>query len=173
MCESDYRKQLTSEKPKKPVPTFAERLLAKVRVAESGCWEWTASHVGSTGYGKIVNMNKTLMPAHRASYQLFVGPIPDGLEIDHLCRNPSCVNPEHLEPVTGRENKIRAMPYRVTGNEKKTHCPQGHPYDEENTRLYTAPTGYTGRNCRACSRARDVRREQAAKAARAAARDAA
>lgn len=106
-----------------------------------GCWNW----VGATppnGYG-LFGLSKPLTKkvlAHRWSYEFHVGPIPEGLEIDHLCRNTRCVNPEHLEAVTPEEN-IRRIP-------RPTHCPSGHPYDEANT--------YVGvdrrRKCRTCNR---------------------
>jgi hypothetical protein len=80
--------------------------------------------------------------AHRLSYEHHVGPIPDGLQIDHTCRNRKCVNPEHLEPVTNAENTTR----QDHAERRKTHCPKGHPYDEANT--YVDPSG--ARRCRAC-----------------------
>lgn len=122
------------------------------------CWQWTGGL--SHGYG-VVNGDKHRDGAHRFSYELHVGPIPDGLDIDHLCHQPpcpggdecphrSCVNPDHLEPVTRGENLLRS-PLTVPGrNERKTHCPAGHPYDEKNTRIERDG----GRKCRACGRER-------------------
>lgn len=83
------------------------------------------------------------MIAHRVAYETWVGPIPDGLTIDHLCRNRLCIEPTHLEPVTNRENIQRG------GNSLKTHCPQGHPYDEVNT-----ASRNNRRYCRTCERVR-------------------
>lgn len=88
--------------------------------------------------------------AHRLSYELFVGPIPDGLTLDHLCRVRNCVNPWHLEPCTLTENIDRGYSISRT-NREKVVCRYGHPFDEKNTRYYTRPdTGTTVRVCRAC-----------------------
>jgi hypothetical protein len=87
-------------------PDPAERLLSKVEVADSGCWEWTAAK-DPTGYGRF-SVARSMDYAHRAAYKLLVGPIPAGLDLDHLCRNRGCVNPDHLEPVTRRENLLRS-----------------------------------------------------------------
>lgn len=112
------------------------------------------------GYGYITIAGRGRL-AHRAAYELLVGPIPDGLTLDHLCRRPACVNPEHLEPVTQRENNLRAPNQLTAINLAKTHCPRGHPYDEVNT--YHMPNG--GRDCKVCtnrrSRERNERRRQA------------
>src|SRR3974390_3113329 len=106
---------------RKPGPPLIDRLLDKVEIRDTGhetpCWLFQgAKSVG--GYGRIqLTCSRTLALAHRVAYELFVGPIPDGLEIDHLCRNPACVNPTHLEPVTEKvnaESGERATP---------THCP--------------------------------------------------
>ncbi len=128
-----------------------ERLLTKIAMdAETGCWVWTGTKT-STGYGVIheggVDGGRRLR-AHRVAYELFVGPIPEGLVLDHLCRNPLCVNPEHLEPVTIGENVRRGEP------PNRTQCPRGHAYDDDNT--YRRPSG--GRVCRTC--ARELRRER-------------
>jgi hypothetical protein len=125
-----------------------ERIQSSIVIDDNGCWIWQLSSRGplrSTGrYGRIV-VNGKNVAAHRCSYEVFVGPIPKGLHIDHLCGNPPCVNPEHLEPVTQAENSRR----RAMAN---THCPQGHEYTEQNT--YWQPARKIGRNlskqCKAC-----------------------
>lgn len=117
------------------------RFVDKVLVDESGCWLWTGS-VDGPGYGKI-SADGVLIGAHRVAYQLFVGPIPAGLHLDHLCRVRACVNPAHLEPVTHRENTRRGGPYNARA--QQTHCKRGHPFDEDNTYLWRR-----SRHCRAC-----------------------
>jgi hypothetical protein len=96
--------------------------------------------------------------AHRFAYEWLVGPIPEGMELDHLCRNRGCVFPPHLEPVTHRENCLRA-PGVASENVVKTHCPQGHEYTPENTRIIPS-TG--GRLCKSCQRvhAREWKRKR-------------
>jgi hypothetical protein len=89
---------------------------------------------------------------HRIAYEVQVGPIPDGLEIDHLCHNRACMNASHMEPVARAENLRRQVdPLRplTRANTLKTHCPQGHPYDAANTHMYGRK-----RVCRACKRER-------------------
>ena len=93
---------------------------------ETDCWIWTSSRT-NRGYGTFTHNNRNKGGAHRIAYETFKGPIPTGKEIDHLCRNPSCVNPTHLEIVTGRENKLRGKTINAT-NAAKTHCPSGHEY---------------------------------------------
>jgi hypothetical protein len=123
-----------------------ERFWARVdKNGPNGCWLWTGTHDGHHGYGRLkVDGHRT--GAHRVAYELLVGPIPDGLFLDHLCRNPPCVNPAHLEPVTNRENVMRSPITLAYINSSKTHCPQGHPYDEANTIHSPA----AGRLCRTC-----------------------
>lgn len=126
---------------------YVRRFFQKVTVSESGCWEWTGAKYRN-GYGAFAGPGRKTTCAHRIGYELLVGAIPDGLTLDHLCRNRACVNPDHLEPVTHRENCIR-------GRALRTHCPQGHPYDETNTYVKQTPRG-TSRECRTCHR--DVER---------------
>lgn len=108
----------------------------------TGCWIWQAARVVS-GYGRFTVGGLT-RATHRVSYETFVGPIPEGLQLDHLCRTPACINPEHLEPVTNLENRRRSP----LVCENRTHCPRGHEYAAGNT--YNA----CGRRfCRLCKSA--------------------
>jgi hypothetical protein len=127
------------------------RLAERIAVGE-GCWIWQGTQRG--GYGRA-KANGKQTAAHRVVYEALVGPIPDGLVLDHLCLTPLCVNPAHLEPVTRAENVRRAWRAGLNANSalvssSKTHCPQGHPYDEVNT--YVNPTTRK-RSCRECLRA--------------------
>jgi hypothetical protein len=127
--------------------TPMERFLSKiVRSNAAGCWLW-AGFVEKNGYGRI-GLNGRMRWAHRVSYELFVGPIPEGLEIDHLCRNTRCVNPTHLEPVTHSENMSRSPHSAPDVHRAKTQCPKGHPYAGDNLVLYR-----NMRYCRECGRA--------------------
>lgn len=145
-------------KPVVPSPRLIERFMRKVsKDVDTGCWNWTGFK-DRKGYGRFQYAATDARVAHQIGYGLFVGHIADGLQLDHLCRNTSCVNPEHLEPVTAAENMRRRAGL-------KTHCPQGHPYDEENT--YLPPSGSPV--CRICRRRtqRVVKeREKAERAAR-------
>lgn len=97
--------------PPRATRSFTDRLAEKFRAASGGCWEWTGGR-SAAGYGMIRDEGQVVVYAHRALYQLLVGPIPEGLELDHLCRNRACVNPAHVEPVTHEENMRRAAPHR-------------------------------------------------------------
>lgn len=119
------------------------------------CWLWKAST--TFGYGQFAPRNKMRpLRAHRFAYELLVGPIPEGLELDHLCRVRHCVNPAHLEPVTHRENCLRGVG-RSAINAVKTECANGHLYDAENTYIDRAGS----RHCRACRRITDRLRRPA------------
>lgn len=102
-----------------------DRLTSKISVSD-GCWQWTASL--RDGYGQV-RFGARTVSAHRLVYELLVGPVGPGLELDHLCRNRACVNPAHLEQVSHREN-VRRGTGRAAQNALKSQCPQGHPYDE-------------------------------------------
>ena len=110
----------------------------------SPCWTWLW-HKDRSGYGTVFWKGRG-QSVHRVMYELVNGPVPLGLELDHLCRNRACFNPQHLEPVTHRENMVRGYGWAGRNN-RKTHCPSGHPYDDENT--YRTKDG---RRCRACHR---------------------
>jgi hypothetical protein len=108
-----------------------------------GCWLWQGSK-NKQGYGQMWLAGRH-MGAHRAAYILFVGPIPEGLFIDHLCGVPACVNPRHLEPVTNRENLLRG-PGPAGRHARQTHCKRGHEFTLANTRISKRGE----RICRAC-----------------------
>lgn len=113
------------------------------------CWEWTGAKSG-VGYG-MLRKNQKNYTLHRLTYIRFKGDVPQGLEIDHLCRVRHCCNPEHLEAVTRSVNNLRGEVGKHNQNVKKTHCLRGHPLFGEN--CYNHPDG--SRQCRKCSKMRD------------------
>jgi hypothetical protein len=124
------------EKSNQILPTVMERMMAKISIDENGCWNWTGTK--NKGYGSIcfyrrggVGSREKL--AYAAMYELKVGPVPNGLELDHLCRNRACCNPDHLEPVTHRENILRGESL-FAQQARRTHCPNGHSYTGKNNR---------------------------------------
>lgn len=128
--------------------TGPERITSRVTInPETGCWDWQSGSRTLDGYGTFVEGY-----AHRVSYETFVGPIPEGYQVDHLCNRTRCVNPTHLEPVTPAENMRRVA-------ERRSSCKNGHPFTPENT--YDRPG--SGRQCRACN-ADAVRRYKARRA---------
>jgi hypothetical protein len=130
-----------------------------------GCWIWAGSK-DSKGYGQISSGGRQgrRVLAHRLSYTIAKGQIPEGLDLDHLCRNPACVNPDHLEPVTRGENTRRGNAAAATraARAAKPNCKHGHAWTPTNT--YTDPHGH--RRCRTCERANDQRQKAKLKEAR-------
>lgn len=122
----------------------------------SGCWLWfgTASH---GDYGQL-KWGSGMRYAHRVAYSVLAGGVPEGLQLDHLCRVRRCVNPAHLEPVTPRVNVLRGLSPLVTKRRHAlvTYCPRGHEYTKENT--MTRPSAPNERSCRQCQRDRQRER---------------
>jgi hypothetical protein len=134
-------------------------LRPQIERVEGGCWEWRG-YVTPSGYGslKLHNSNHRV---HRLVYEATRGAIPNDLVLDHLCRNKICVNPEHLEPVTILENSVRGIPNPCLVNKAKTHCPVGHPFDDENTHWsQDKKTGVRRRYCRQCWRDRGLEKRK-------------
>lgn len=132
-----------------------DRLRSKISVQPNGCWHWVAG-LNADGYAQVYNPGGSRL-AHRMVYEFFVGRIPDGLQIDHLCRVRRCVNPSHLETVTPRENVLRG--FSTAGiRARSTHCSNGHPFDEDNT--YRPPGSPNVRLCVTCRHEVEARRDR-------------
>lgn len=129
-----------------PVADRFERFVLRT----PACWLWTGS-LDHGGYGSIKQTGTCVLRAHRVSYEKYIGPIPEGLQLDHLCRNRACVNPAHLEPVTKAENMRRGFGFSAI-NARKTHCLRGHELSGENLAIWSGR-----RNCRTCVAARAQR----------------
>lgn len=122
------------------------------------CMLWEGA-TQSKGYGSVTNHKGSSVLIHRKVWEESRGPIPDGMTIDHLCRQKTCINPDHMEVVTRAENSRRALA-------AQTHCKSGHPLSGENVRLHTRANGLTYRVCRACRRAENLRFRERQKAER-------
>lgn len=131
---------------------YQDRFFTKIASTDD-CWLW-AGTLSDRGYPTfyVGRMRR----AHIISYEMFVGEVPKGLELDHTCRNRACVNPGHLEPVTHHENCKRGVGSR-------THCPQNHELTPENTRTYPTAYGGVNRQCVTCSRTRASEQRRKAK----------
>jgi hypothetical protein len=142
MCQKHYsrvRRNGTTE----TIPMDPMSIFLRYTEKADGCWRWTGYQTPE-GRG-VINFSSGKVFAYRLAYELLVGPIPEGLTIDHLCVNPNCVNPAHLEPVTLGENSLRGSG-PAAQNKRKTHCHKGHPLSGDN--LYNKPGGR--RQCRRC-----------------------
>ena len=148
---SNERDRLSMHSHSTPVHRTApleQRFWARVSIDPSGCWLWTGS-VSNTGYGQLgkqADGKNIVRNVHRISYEINVGPIPQGLQLDHLCCNKLCVRPDHLEAVSARENSRRAL--------VKPRCTRGHLFTRETT--YIRPNGR--RMCRICAQLMDFKR---------------
>lgn len=137
-----------------------DRFLARIQIQDNGCWKWLGV-IQNRGYGTFQVGGEPGKMAHRWSYENFVGPIPDGMTLDHKCHNGTgcklhtacphrrCVNPWHLEPMTGRENTLRGEG-PTAKNAAKTHCKYGHPFGERKTKRHK-------RKCEQCNAAQKRR----------------
>lgn len=138
------------------------RIWAKVVQDGNGCWTFTGA-LSHAGYGQI-GTGRRGEPArnrhtHRVMYEEVFGPVPDGLDLDHLCRNRACCNPWHLEPVSTRVNVLRGVGFAAR-HARQTHCVNGHPFDEANTYRFSIPEKgiVSGRSCRRCHAIREAKR---------------
>lgn len=136
---------------------YPERFWLRVDKTDK-CWLWTGPP-RPDGYGQTWDGERVWL-SHRYAWFLVNGPVPKGLELDHLCRVRACVNPAHLEPVTHRENILRGTAPAAL-HAKKTHCPKGHPYSPENTYRRKSGRQEGARVCRTCTLARMERYRRA------------
>lgn len=123
-----------------------KKIIGRKETDKNDCWNWSGAK--RKGYG-MIKVGMKQMSVHRVLYEILVAPIPEGYVIDHLCRNKSCINPAHLQPVTSKENTLRGTSFAAI-NSKKTHCPKGHEYTQENLGKNKAGR----RVCKQCNRDR-------------------
>lgn len=164
-CKMHYQRWYRNGDPLWVPMTREQRIDSHIDRQPGGCWLWTAA-VNDSGYGVTTTDGARYAMAHRAVYEIHVGPIPEGLHLDHTCHTMDsscagglgcphrrCVNPEHLEPVTPQENNRRSLSLSAQ-NATKTHCPQGHEYSEANTYRRDGR-----RECRSCHAERERQRK--------------
>lgn len=139
---------------------LGHRFATKVEIDANGCWLWTAS-LNEKGYAQFKAEGRT-QRAHKYTWQWVNGPVPLGLELDHTCRVRRCVNPDHLGPVTHRENVIRGDLVATTRRRKaaQTHCKHGHEFSSENTLQRRNHLGTLVRRCRMCAQLADQNRNR-------------
>jgi len=145
-----------------PQPTpVMERILRRTEIVPgpltTPCWVWMGQ-LNNRGYpmihvGSRTDRSRSCRLVYLVAYEVLVGPVPSGLEIDHLCRTPRCWRPDHLEPVTHVVNMARAIGSAAQLMRERTSCAAGHPFDERNTRIQHTRKGWTVRICRACESA--------------------
>jgi hypothetical protein len=150
MCTLHSQRFVKYGDPRRGRLSPRERLLSNISVDANGCWNWGLT-IDNQGYGRIGLKQKKGL-AHRIAYQELVGPIPDGLVLDHLCRNRKCCNPSHLEPVSNRENILRGTSQSAI-NSAKVCCTNGHEFDAGNTRYDKLGK----RHCRKCCAIRSAK----------------
>jgi len=148
--------------------TSVEDVLNATVIDEDGCWIWQLSVQKTRGGYAQANINGKIEIVHRWLWPFVRGPLPKVVNgkrvvLDHLCDMPRCVNPLHLDPTTDKHNVQRSSRWRAvigSWHRAKTHCPQGHPYDEENTYISTRKaTGLKERSCKACARIRSFQKK--------------
>lgn len=165
MCRKHYEREIKFGSPLGGVGRphgipLAERFWSMV-VKTDTCWTWGGAWNPESGYGSFgarVEGKSVRKMAHRWAHELAIGPIPEGLQVDHLCSNRLCVRPDHLEAVTPRENTLRALDSPAGKNAQKTHCLRGHPLSGKN--VYVPPKKPNSRYCKTCRDARSRRRVQ-------------
>lgn len=136
---------------------FPEKFQERVVIEPNGCWRWTGKLNPVSGYGSFYVSGDRYHPAHRYAYEFIFGPITDGLEPDHLCRNRWCACPFHMEPVTHREN-VRRSTSPVAKQMAQTHCIRGHEFNKENTLIKKSRK----KQCRICDRESKITKRRSA-----------